>query len=167
MSSFFITSRDFSSVSACCAQGGFTYVSCKYVHFYTPAYYLPKISSLLYLQVRTLQRVLNDLRWPGFLAVAWFSSSSTPSLPSLVSKLDRQHTERLRKRDKLLTGRGVGEEPNRTTRESLVLYESFKTFCYLRFFYFISYAAVSVFVRSSHHRVKKFLSLYYSFVLMH
>jgi hypothetical protein len=35
-----------------------------------------------------------------------------------VRKLDRRHTERLRKRDKLLTGdegKGVGEEPNHKT----------------------------------------------------
>jgi hypothetical protein len=40
------------------------------------------------------------------LAVVWFGSSSTPSL---VNKLDRQHSGRLRKRDDLLTG-GGGEE---------------------------------------------------------
>ncbi len=43
----------------------------------------------------------------GVLAVVWFGSSpSTPSLP--VSKLDWQHTGRLRKRDSLLTGEGDG-----------------------------------------------------------
>jgi hypothetical protein len=39
-----------------------------------------------------------------------------PSSPSPVSKLDRRHTGKLRKRDSLLTegGKGVGEEPNHT-----------------------------------------------------
>jgi hypothetical protein len=31
-------------------------------------------------------------------------------------------------------GEGLGEEPNHTTRESLVLYKSLKTFCCPRFF---------------------------------
>ncbi len=41
--------------------------------------------------------------------------STTPPPPLPVSKLDRRHTGRLRKRDNLLTGerrKGVGEEPN-------------------------------------------------------
>jgi hypothetical protein len=40
-----------------------------------------------------------------------------PSSPLSVSKLDWRHTGRLRKRDNLLTGEGVGavEEPNQTT----------------------------------------------------
>ncbi len=38
-------------------------------------------------------------RGPGFLAVEWFGSSPHPPFPCLPSvKLDRQHTERLRKR---------------------------------------------------------------------
>ncbi len=54
----------------------------------------------------------------GFLAVLWFSSSlifSTPHSP--ISKLDRRHTERLRKKDRLLAWEGVGEEPNYTDRK--------------------------------------------------
>ncbi len=53
-------------------------------------------------------------RGPGFFAVVWFGTSP----PRLVSKLDRQHTWRLWKRNNLLTGeggKGVGEEPNHTT----------------------------------------------------
>ena len=46
-------------------------------------------------------------REPGFLAVVSFGSSPTPS-PSPVSKLDRRHTGRLRKRDDLLTVKGGG-----------------------------------------------------------
>jgi hypothetical protein len=38
-----------------------------------------------------------------------------PLPPSPVSKLDRQHTARLRKRDNLLTGEGMGEEPKHTS----------------------------------------------------
>ncbi len=53
-----------------------------------------------------------------------------PSCP--VSKLDRRHTGKLKKRDNLLTGEGgegVGEEPNHRPQESLVLYNPFNTLC--------------------------------------
>ncbi len=56
-------------------------------------------------------------RGPGLLAVVWFGSSPSPP-PSPVSKLDRRHTGRLRKKDNLLTeegGGGAGEGPNHTT----------------------------------------------------
>ncbi len=57
------------------------------------------------------QRVSNDHRGPGFLAVICFGS--TPP-PSPVSKLGLRHTGKLRKSDNLLTGKeeGLGEEPN-------------------------------------------------------
>jgi hypothetical protein len=38
-----------------------------------------------------------------------------PPPPHPVSKINRRHTGRLIKRDNLLTGEGVGEEPNHTT----------------------------------------------------
>ncbi len=62
----------------------------------------------------------------GFLATAWFGSSSTHSLPPLVSKVDRRLTGRLRKRDNLLKGdgEGAGEEPNLT----LLLHAHIATF---------------------------------------
>jgi hypothetical protein len=44
--------------------------------------------------------------------VIWLQPHPLHPLP-----LDRQHTGRLRKRDNLLTGEGVGEEPNHTTRD--------------------------------------------------
>ncbi len=45
------------------------------------------------------QRVLNDYRGPGFLA-----NDPPPPPPHFpVSKLDRRHTGRLRKRDKICT----------------------------------------------------------------
>ncbi len=44
------------------------------------------------------QRVLNDYREPGFLAFVRFGSSP-------VSKFDRRHTGRLKKRNKFLTWR--------------------------------------------------------------
>ncbi len=52
------------------------------------------------------QRVLNEYRGPGFLAVIWLGSSvingsTNPLPPSSVSNLYRRHTGRLRKRDKL------------------------------------------------------------------
>ncbi len=47
-------------------------------------------------------------RGQGFLAVIWFGSFAAPPPPITVSKLDRRHTGRLRKRDNLLTGEGVG-----------------------------------------------------------
>jgi len=65
-------------------------------------------------------------------SIEWFIEEYAVSLPSSpVSKLDRRHTWRLRKRDNLLTrevrnGWG-GEKPNHTRRESLVLYKSFIT----------------------------------------
>ncbi len=45
-------------------------------------------------------------RRPGFLAVVWFGSSPTLSSPPPVSKNNRRHTGRLRKRDNFLTGEG-------------------------------------------------------------
>ncbi len=67
-------------------------------------------------------------RGSGFLATAWFGSSSTHSLPPLVSKVDRQLTARLRKRDKG-EGRRRGRSQIMRWRESLVLYKSFDTLC--------------------------------------
>jgi hypothetical protein len=51
-----------------------------------------------------------------------YDFGSTPA-PSPVSKLDRRHTGRLRKRDNLLTGKGKGGgvDPNHTTTVKLVL----------------------------------------------
>ncbi len=62
-----------------------------------------------------IQRVMNDL-WRTRLSVS-VVALHPPPLPSPVSKLDRWHTGRLRKRDKFLTGvrEGKGEEPNHTT----------------------------------------------------
>ncbi len=60
---------------------------------------------------------------PGFLAVVWFASSPTPPPPPL-SKLDKRHTARLRKRDNLLTGEGGW---SRRPPESLVLYKTSNT----------------------------------------
>ncbi len=65
---------------------------------------------------------------PDFLSVVWFGSYPTPlTPPPPVSKLHRRHTGRLRKRDNLLTGDGLGEGPNRRRRESLILYKTFNT----------------------------------------
>ncbi len=69
-------------------------------------------------------------RGPGFSRSYGLARPLLP--PSLVSKLDRRHTGRLRKRKNLLTGEGggrLGEEPNHTTARSLVLYKSFNTLC--------------------------------------
>jgi hypothetical protein len=49
---------------------------------------------------------------------AYLRFGSKPNPSSLVRKLDRRNTERLRNRDKLLTGEGgmgVSEELNHTT----------------------------------------------------
>jgi hypothetical protein len=62
-------------------------------------------------------------RGPGFLVVVWCG-------PSPPGKLERRHTGRLRKRDKLLMRKGEGEwARNRIIQlqESLVLYKSFNT----------------------------------------
>jgi hypothetical protein len=72
-----------------------------------------------------MQRVLNDLhRGPGFFAVLRFDSSPNPLLPSVSSTETTQEDW-----DKSLKGEGegVGDEPNHTTRESLVVYQSFNT----------------------------------------
>jgi hypothetical protein len=57
-------------------------------------------------------------RGPAFLAFVLFVSLPTPFCPSPVSKLDRRHTGRLRKRDNLLTGEEEG------VRGEAELYES-------------------------------------------
>ncbi len=67
------------------------------------------------------QRVLNDLQRARLSRVQKDLVPHPPPPPSSVSKLDRRHTGRLRKRDKLLTGeggKGVGEEPNHTTAKT-------------------------------------------------
>jgi hypothetical protein len=69
------------------------------------------------------QRVVNELayRGPGILATIWFGSFFPPSSP--VSKLNRWHIGRLRKRDNLLgKGGGRGMSQLILRRESLVLY---------------------------------------------
>jgi hypothetical protein len=45
--------------------------------------------------------------------VIWLLTFPLP--PSPIRKLDRRRTRRLRKRENLRTGEGVGEEPNHTT----------------------------------------------------
>ncbi len=65
---------------------------------------------------------------PGFLAVLGFGSSPTPSP---VSKLDRRHKERPRKREKSLTGEG---DKGVARSESLVLYKSFVLCVYMYIF---------------------------------
>ncbi len=58
-------------------------------------------------------------RGPGFLAVIYDLAPPPPPLP--FSKLDRRHTERLRKRDNLLTWEGE-EKPNQT--KAVILFGS-------------------------------------------
>ncbi len=70
---------------------------CGYVSF-LHFFFSLSISSSLILQGREYWLIY---RGPGYLAVVWFGSSPTP-----VSKLDRRHTGRLRKRDNFLTGEG-------------------------------------------------------------
>ncbi len=69
-------------------------------------------------------------RGPGYLAVVWFGSPMPP--PSPATKLDLQHTERLRKIDNLalLTGgEGVEEDQSIRRGERLDLYKLFSTLC--------------------------------------
>ncbi len=72
-------------------------------------------------------------RGPGFLAVVWFGSTATPSLPSsLVRKLDRRHTKKTEKLRQLADRRGgKGWAWSRIIRskESLALYKSFNILC--------------------------------------
>jgi hypothetical protein len=57
-----------------------------------------------------------------------------PLFPTFLSVLDRRHTGRLRKRENMSMGEGVGvlEEPNHTTARKLVLYKSFNILCRLQ-----------------------------------
>jgi hypothetical protein len=55
------------------------------------------------------QRVLNDFYRSRLSCGRMIKLHAHPPPPSPVSKLDRRHTERLRKRDNLLTGEGVRE----------------------------------------------------------
>jgi hypothetical protein len=72
------------------------------------------------------QRVFNDL-YPAFSPQNDLAPHK-PIPPSPVSKLDRRHTGRLRKRGNLLRGGGVGEWSQIIRqRESRVLYKSFNT----------------------------------------
>ncbi len=59
------------------------------------------VSQIAKLAVREYWMIVRE---SGFLAVVWFGSYPTP--PSPVSKLDRRHTGRRRKRDNLLSERG-------------------------------------------------------------
>ncbi len=61
----------------------------------------------------------------------WLLPQPLPSLSS-VSKLDGQHTGKLRKRDNLLKGEGEevkGRSQIKRRKETLVLYKSFNTLC--------------------------------------
>jgi len=55
-------------------------------------------------------RGIDDYRVPGFLAVLWFGSTSTPSLPSSVSMIHLRHTGRQKKRDNQRDKRGVAPQ---------------------------------------------------------
>jgi hypothetical protein len=72
-------------------------------------------------------------RGPSYLVVMRFGSSPTHPLPPLspVSKFDRRHTGRLRKRGSLMAGEGewAGDGLGADSFGSLVLYESFNTLC--------------------------------------
>ncbi len=57
-----------------------------------------------YINVSSQQRVLNDE--DEVLSPSYDLAPSPPPAPSRVSKLDRRHTGRLRKRDNLLTEEG-------------------------------------------------------------
>jgi hypothetical protein len=79
-----------------------------------------------YFSLGANQRVLNDI-WGARLSrgrMIWLLAHPLPL--SLVSKLDRRHTGRLRKRDDLLTGE-VGKGRVRRPQKSLVLYKSLNT----------------------------------------
>ncbi len=84
---------------------------------------------LLHIKVRSesIEWVIEEAR---FRVVAQFVSTPTPSPSSPLSKSYRRHTGRLRKRDKLLTGKGgKGWAWSRIlqTQGSRALYKSFKT----------------------------------------
>jgi hypothetical protein len=77
-------------------------------------FFFISVLSLPLINDRPLQKVLNDI-WRTRLSrsMIWLLPHTLP--PSPGSKMDRPHTRRLRKRDNLLTGEGVGKEPNHTT----------------------------------------------------
>jgi hypothetical protein len=76
------------------------------------------------------QRVLNDL-WMTRLSrcrVVWLLHHPLSLPPSTVSKLERRHTGRLRKRDNLLKGERMRDRTQIIQQqESLVIYKSFNT----------------------------------------
>jgi hypothetical protein len=59
-------------------------------------------------RMRVTQRVLNDLYRTILSCCRMIRLLAHPLPPSPVSKLDRRHTGRLRKRDNLLTGEEEG-----------------------------------------------------------
>ncbi len=80
-----------------------------------------------------MQRILNDLQRARLSRgrMNWLLAHTLP--PSPVSKFDRRHTGRLRKRDNLLREEGLGRGWSKSQiiqpQESLVLYESFSILC--------------------------------------
>jgi hypothetical protein len=77
-------------------------------------------------------------RGTGFLATYNLAPPHPFPSPSPISKLDRRHTGKLRKRENIQTGEnGRGWRRSQIIRrlESLVLYKSFKTLWCGRFFY--------------------------------
>ncbi len=76
-------------------------------------------------------------RGTGFLATYNLAPPHPFPAPSPISKLDRRHTGKVRKRENMLTGEdrgGWGRSQIIRWRESLVLYKLFKTLWCGRFF---------------------------------
>ncbi len=74
------------------------------------------------------QRVLNDNRGPGLLAVVWFGSSPTP-FPHLVRQKAKTATQEDRERETTCMERGKRRSRIIRSQESLVLYKSSNTRC--------------------------------------
>jgi hypothetical protein len=99
----------------------------------------PAIELLIWVSLQSIgQRVRIESFTEG-QAFSWSYDSAPrppPLPPSLIGKFDRRHTGRLRKRDYLLKGEVGGKGWARSRpQESLVLYKSFNTLCYVAMFY--------------------------------
>jgi hypothetical protein len=90
----------------------------------------PRASRSPSLSFSSLQRVFNDLKMVRLSRRRMIWLHPLPPLSS--NKPGRRHTGRTKKSYNLLTGgggKGMGEEPNRTTARKLVLYKLFNTLC--------------------------------------
>ncbi len=114
-----------------CLCGWLVYQDC----FLCPNVYTEGTSSTLAPRQKTLlpREYWMIYRGPDFLsAVVWLGSLPTLSSTSIISKHDRRHTGRLRKKDNLLTGeggRGLARSRIIWPQKAWAFYKSFTILC--------------------------------------